>query len=395
MSGWNIKTIFASSTVTFAIILFILYLSGSLDILLNKDSDEFHPKVIYKTVDTEEKANINVYKRISPGVVNITKQVLRYTDLLKPDFMVAGIGSGIVYDKQGHIITNYHVINGASKLTVNLNGFKYDVTKVFSDPENDLAIIQIKAPEKELFPIKLGNSDLIETGEKVLAIGNPFGLEKTLTSGIISSIGRTILNPESGHYIAGVIQTDAAINPGNSGGPLLNAKGELIGINTSIYTISNQNNKQWNVGIGFAIPSNTIKLVANDLIHLGIVRRPKLGIGGFPVSRAPGLSEFLKLPGNYGVLVLQVQKDSPAEQAGIKGANKVESSKSLEQIDIPLGGDVILSIDNIKIKDYRDISLALRNKREGDRVKVTIMRPGSNSTIKDIYITLTPSNNVY
>jgi len=309
----------------------------------------------------EEEINIRVYKEVSPSVVNITT-----TTLIRDFFSVyptKGAGSGSIIDGRGYILTNYHVVEDATEITVTLsNGKKYKAKFIGADPENDIAIIKINAREK-LKPLKLGDSSKLQVGQKVYAIGNPFGLNSTLTTGIISALGRP-LTTESGRVIENVIQTDTPINPGNSGGPLINTDGEMIGINTAIFTPSGGN-----VGIGFAIPVNTAKELIPDLIKYGKVRRPWIGIVGIPLWKR--LAEALRLPVSEGILVSEVVPNSPAYRAGIRGGKvPVEISGTV----IYLGGDIILEINNKKIASMEDIKKALRHVKDGQKVDVKILR---------------------
>jgi S1-C subfamily serine protease len=266
-----------------------------------------------------------------------------------------------VIDKDGHILTNYHVIADARQVEVTMhNRKKYKATVVGTDPAHDLAVIQIKATE--LVPAVLGNSQNLQVGQKVYAIGNPFGLAGTMTRGIVSSI-RPVREP-NGATIDEAIQTDAAINPGNSGGPLMNWHGEVIGINTMILSSVNQN-----AGIGFAIPINTAKAVLNDLMTLGRVRRPALGVRTIPISAE--LADEIGLPADYGLLIVQVTPGGSADLAGLKGGTE---RAYLGNIPIMLGGDLIVAIDGQKVEDEQDLSQMMNNHRAGDTVKVTIFR---------------------
>jgi S1-C subfamily serine protease len=272
-----------------------------------------------------------------------------------------GQGSGFVIDKDGHILTNYHVIADARQVEVTMhNRKKYKATVVGTDPAHDLAVIQIKAPD--LVPAVLGDSRNLQVGQKVYAIGNPFGLAGTMTRGIVSSI-RPVREP-NGATIDDAIQTDAAINPGNSGGPLMNWHGEVIGINTMILSSVNQN-----AGIGFAIPINTAKAVLNDLMTLGRVRRPALGVKTIPIS--PELADEMGLPVEYGLLIVQVIPGGSADRAGLRGGSE---RAYLGNIPIMLGGDLIVAIDGEKVEDEQDLSQMMNNHRAGDTVKVTIYR---------------------
>ena len=312
-------------------------------------------------LDSEEQNNIDVYKRVIPSVVNVTSKSVAYDFFFGP-VPQEGQGSGFIIDKEGHILTNYHVVGDAQQLDVTLHNKKtYRATVIGRDRAHDLAVIQIKAPE--LVPAVLGESKNLQVGQKVFAIGNPFGLSGTMTRGIISSL-RPIRSPE-GAYIEEAIQTDAAINPGNSGGPLLNSHGEVIGINSMIATGgSNQS-----AGIGFAIPINTAKAVLNDLITSGSVKRPTLGIVSLPIG--PELAQEIGLPANYGVLIMRVTPGGAADQAGLKGGNE---RAYLGSTPIMIGGDLIVAINNEPIGDQQDLANAMNKHRAGDRVFVTIYR---------------------
>jgi S1-C subfamily serine protease len=311
-------------------------------------------------LDSEEQNNVSVYHRNIPSVVNITSRAVTF-DFFYGLVPQEGQGSGFVIDKDGHILTNYHVIADARQVEVTMhNRKKFKATIVGTDPAHDLAVIQIKAPD--LVPAVLGDSQHLQVGQKVYAIGNPFGLAGTMTRGIVSSI-RPVREP-NGATIDEAIQTDAAINPGNSGGPLMNWHGEVIGINTMILSSVNQN-----AGIGFAIPINTAKAVLNDLMTLGRVRRPALGVKTIPIS--PELADEIGLPADYGLLVIQVVPGGSADQAGLRGGDQ---QAYLGNIPIMLGGDLIVAIDGEKVQDEQDLSQMMNNHRAGDTVKVTIYR---------------------
>jgi S1-C subfamily serine protease len=274
-----------------------------------------------------------------------------------------GQGSGFIIDREGHVLTNYHVIAEARQIEVTLsNRKKYRATVVGSDRSHDLAIIQIKAPD--LNPMVMGDSRNLQVGQKVYAIGNPFGLSGTLTSGIVSSI-RQVQEPD-GVTIDEAIQTDAAINPGNSGGPLLNSHGEVIGINTMI--AGNPGVGQ-SAGIGFAIPINTAKAVLNDLLTLGRVRRPALGVVTIPIS--PDIADELGLAADYGLLVVQVVPGGAAARSGLKGGTE---RAYLGNIPITIGGDLIVAIDDQDVQDQQQLGHVMNSHRAGDTVKVTIYR---------------------
>ena len=313
-----------------------------------------------ESLDGEEQNNISVYKKNIPSVVNVTSRQVTF-DFFYGLVPQEGQGSGFVIDKEGHILTNYHVIADARQVEVTLhNRKKYKATIVGTDPPHDLAVIQIKAPD--LVPAVLGDSRNLQVGQKVYAIGNPFGLAGTMTRGIVSSI-RPVREP-NGATIDEAIQTDAAINPGNSGGPLMNWHGEVIGINTMILSSVGQN-----AGIGFAIPINTAKAVLNDLMTLGRVRRPALGVRTVPIS--PELAEEIGLPVDYGLLIIGVVPGSSADQAGLRAGTE---RAYLGNIPIMLGGDLIVAIDGEKIQDQDDLTQMMNNHRAGDSVKVTIYR---------------------
>jgi S1-C subfamily serine protease len=313
-----------------------------------------------EALDSEEQNNISVYRKNLPSVVNVTSRAMTF-DFFYGLVPQEGQGSGFVIDKEGHILTNYHVIADARQVEVTMhNRKKYKATVIGTDPPHDLAVIQIKAPD--LIPAVLGDSRNLQVGQKVYAIGNPFGLAGTMTRGIVSSI-RPVREP-NGAMIDEAIQTDAAINPGNSGGPLMNWHGEVIGINTMILSNANQS-----AGIGFAIPINTAKAVLNDLMTLGRVRRPALGVRTIPIS--PELADEIGLPADYGLLIVQVTPGGSADQAGLQGGTE---RAYLGNIPIMLGGDLIVAIDAEKVQDEQDLANMMNNHRAGDTVKITIFR---------------------
>jgi S1-C subfamily serine protease len=310
--------------------------------------------------DAEEQNNISVYRKNIGAVVNITSRVVAY-DFFYGAISQEGQGSGFVIDKEGHILTNYHVIAQAQKVEVTFQDHKkYVATIVGSDQSHDLAVLQIKAPD--LHPLILGDSTNLQVGQKVYAIGNPFGLAGTLTQGIVSSI-RGVQEP-NGPYIEEAIQTDAAINPGNSGGPLLNWHGEVIGINTIIASNANQS-----AGIGFAIPINTAKAVVNDLVTLGRVRRPALSVRTLPID--PDLANAFGLAADYGLLIVQAVPGGAADRAGLRGGNE---RADYGNISILVGGDLIVAIDGDKIESQQDLARIMNKHRAGDTVRVTIFR---------------------
>jgi S1-C subfamily serine protease len=317
-----------------------------------------------EALDSDEQNNISVYHKNIGSVVNVTSKAVAF-DFFYGLVPQEGQGSGFIIDKDGHVLTNYHVIadavssRGQVEVTLH-NRKKYRATVVGMDRSHDLAVVQIKAPD--LTPMVLGDSKNLQVGQKVYAIGNPFGLAGTLTSGIVSSI-RSVQEP-NGININEAIQTDAAINPGNSGGPLLNSHGEVIGINTMIASSVGQN-----AGIGFAIPVNTAKAVLNDLLTLGRVRRPVLGVVTIPIT--PDLADQLGLASDYGLLVVRVIPGSAAERAGIRGGTE---RAYLGNTAIMVGGDLIVSVDGQDVQDQQQLEQIMTNHRAGDTVRVTIYR---------------------
>jgi S1-C subfamily serine protease len=313
-----------------------------------------------ESLDAEEQNNISVYRKNIASVVNITSRVMTF-DFFYGLVPQEGQGSGFVIDKEGHILTNYHVIADARQVEVTLHDRKkYKATIVGTDKSHDLAIVQIKAPN--LQPMTLGDSTNLQVGQKVYAIGNPFGLNGTLTRGIVSSI-RQVQEPD-GLVIDEAIQTDAAINPGNSGGPLLNWHGEVIGINTMIASSVGQS-----AGIGFAIPINTAKAVVNDLVTLGRVRRPALGVRTIPID--PEIAEELGLAADYGLLVVQAVPGGSADRAGLRGGSE---QAYLGNTPIMIGGDLIVAIGGEKIESQQALAQVMNRHRAGDTIKVTIYR---------------------
>ena len=311
-------------------------------------------------LDQEEQNNISVYRKNIGSVVNVTSKAVAF-DFFYGLVPQEGQGSGFIIDREGHVLTNYHVIADAQNIEVTLhNRKKYRASVVGRDRSHDLAIIQIKAPD--LSPMVLGDSKNLQVGQKVYAIGNPFGLSGTLTSGIVSSI-RSVQEPD-GVTIDEAIQTDAAINPGNSGGPLLNSHGEVIGINTMIASNVGQN-----AGIGFAIPINTAKAVLNDLLTIGRVRRPVLGVVTIPIG--PDIADELGLAADYGLLIVRVVPGSAADRAGLRGGNQ---RAYYGNIPIMVGGDLIVAIDDQEVQDQPQLTQFMNNHRAGDTVKVTIYR---------------------
>jgi len=309
-----------------------------------------------------------VYGLAGPAVVNITNRSYAYDFFMNP-VPQEGTGSGFVYDTEGHIVTNFHVVENAEELSVTLaNGAVYPATVVGVDPSNDLAVLHIEADDLPQ-PVALGASDNLRVGQFVVAIGNPFGQEDTLTVGVISALGRIIESPD-GRFIGEAIQTDAAINPGNSGGPLLNLQGQVIGVNSQIISPS-----QASAGIGFAIPANTVRRVVPQLIAKGRYPHPWLGaqLLGLTPDRAQLFRQAgMVVPVEEGLLVVEVVPGGPAERAGMRGGDQLVQ---LGNVRIPLGGDIITAINGETIADYQALTVYLETQTQvGDTVEVTIMR---------------------
>jgi S1-C subfamily serine protease len=318
----------------------------------------------------DEQNNISIYRRIGPGVVNITSVVIQRDFFFNP-VPREGAGSGSIIDTKGHILTNHHVIRDSSKLEVTLSdGSKWKARLVGADPGNDLAVIKIDAPSERLTVIPMGDSSALEVGQKVLAIGNPFGLGQTLTTGIISSLGRSIRS-EAGSLIEDVIQTDAAINPGNSGGPLLDSEGKIIGINSAIISPTGAS-----VGIGFAIPVNTAKRILPELIQKGYVSYPWIGASVFPLI--PEFAKSLGLKVERGAMIMEVVRGGPADKAGLRGGDR---QVQVGNMMIPVGGDVITEFDGEKVASSDELVRLIRVRRPGDRVALKALRNGKFLTV--------------
>jgi S1-C subfamily serine protease len=316
----------------------------------------------------------------------VEKSVVQITDSDETSPLDSRLGSGFVYDDNGHIITNHHVVNGGGRIDVTfLDGTVYRATLMGSDPYTDLAVLYVKdVPQEKLVPLPLADSTTVRVGEQVAAIGNPFGLSGSMTAGIISGVGRLIPNDLAGQFsIPDVIQTDAPVNPGNSGGPLLNMRGEVIGINSAIYSTTGQS-----AGVGFAIPSNTMTKVVPSLITNGSFQHPWLGVSGTDMT--PGIAAALGLNQPRGLLVVDVVDGSPAAQAGIRGG---DDPRSIDGRDINLGGDVITAIDDKTVRKIDDILVFLeREKTAEDNLKLTILRDGQ---LQDINIALAARPNQF
>jgi S1-C subfamily serine protease len=305
----------------------------------------------------------------------VEKSVVQITDSDETDPLHSRLGSGFVYDTNGHIITNNHVVSGGGRLDVTfLDGTVYRATLIGSDPFTDLAILYVKeVPPEKLVPLPLADSSGIRVGEQVAAIGNPFGLSGSMTAGIISGLGRLIPAQEAGDFsIPDVIQTDAPINPGNSGGPLLNMRGQVIGINSAIFSTTGQF-----AGVGFAIPSDTMAKVVPSLITTGSFQHPWLGVAGRDMT--PGIADRLGLEEPRGFLVMEVVDGSPAAQAGIRGGDE---DATIDGAPVKLGGDVIVGVDNKTVRKIDDILVYLqREKAVGDELQLTILRDGQEMQV--------------
>ncbi len=316
-----------------------------------------------------------LYTTASESVVHITTRTYRYNFFLEV-VPLEGTGSGFIWDEAGHVVTNYHVVKNAQEVEVTLaDGTRLSAEIVGADPPNDLAVLRLVdvPPEVTLRPLPLGDSLSLKVGQFVVAIGNPFGFDRTMTTGVISALGR-VIRSESGEFIGEVIQTDAAINPGNSGGPLLDIEGRVIGVNTAIFSPSGAN-----AGIGFAIPAHTVARVVPELIARGYYRHPWLGVEGQTFDLTPAVARLLrqrlglKVP-DRGILVAAVYRGSPAHLAGIRGGTR---RVRIGNLILPVGGDVIVAVDGEPVFTERELRLLLENRyRVGDQVTVRLVRDG-------------------
>jgi S1-C subfamily serine protease len=316
-----------------------------------------------------------IYRRDGPGVVFISAEVTRRQESpfgLPQEQRGQATGSGFVIGEDGHVLTNAHVVEGASKIEVSFNDRNtLDARLLGSDTSTDVALLKVNASKKLLRPLALGDSSKVEVGDAVVAIGNPFGLDRTVTTGIVSALQRKLEAP-NGFTIDNVIQTDAAINPGNSGGPLLDSLGRVIGINSQIATGGAGGGS---IGIGFAVPSNTAKQVSDQLKEKGRVEHAFLGISGVPITKS--MAENLNLPTDEGVLIQQAS--GPARKAGVKGG---DTPVSLGGADIVLGGDVIVAIDGKKVRSMDDVIRVVNTKKPGDEVSLELLRGSDRRTVK-------------
>jgi S1-C subfamily serine protease len=329
----------------------------------------------------EEKQNIDIYERLNEAVVNITTEIVAVNWFMEPVPQDGGSGSGSIIDSRGFVLTNNHVVKGAYKLFVNLaDGSRYEAKVIGTDPESDLAVVKFDPPRGlSLAVVPYGDSTNLKVGQRVLAIGNPFGLERTLTLGIVSGLGRPVQEDDN-TILRDMIQTDASINPGNSGGPLLNSRGEMIGVNTMIYSPSGGS-----VGVGFAIPIKTAKRIVPDLMRDGRVKRGWIDIDG--VQLFPELVDYMKQNGygisiEKGLIVSQAKKGGNADRAGLRGGNTaVRYGRSVFNV----GGDIITSIDGLPVSSLAEFYAALEDNKPGDRVAVEYWR-GSKKIAAEIVL---------
>lgn len=312
-------------------------------------------------IDVEEQLVTNLYERVGPSVVHITARVISVDFFFGP-MPNEGTGSGFIYDEAGHIVTNYHVIEGAESIDVRFSDDLAVPARVVGiDPPNDLAVLALESVPFDLTPLPLGSSDDLRVGQRTIAIGNPFGLDRTLTTGVVSALGRP-LQRDDGSVIFDVIQTDAAINPGNSGGPLLDSRGQVIGINTAI--------RQDAQGIGFAVPVNTVKRIVPELIANGTYPHPWLGLLGYSIT--PEMARQVGLPVERGILVAQLYRNGPAAAAGIRGATGEYLVGNRRYL---LGGDIITEVNGQPVTDWNGLSEYLElNTAVGDELSLTLIR---------------------
>lgn len=365
------------------LIVFALYLApnrldmSQQDIITNEHNLETTEEATVK--DIGEISLADLFEKSDDGVVKVS--VRRSVELPTG----SSLGSGFVYDVSGHIITNNHVVEDSQKTTVTfLDGSSYNAKVIGTDPYTDLAVIKVDVNPSLLHPLPLGDSSALRVGDQVAAIGNPFGLSGSMTSGIVSQLGRLLSTPGTASFsIPDVIQTDAAVNPGNSGGPLLNMKGQVIGINTAIQSGTGEF-----AGIGFAVPSNTVSKIVPILIKAGKYKHPWLGISGIDID--PDLAGILRLQDTRGLLVVSIVKDSPAEKAGLHGSTE---TKEIDGIKYQIGGDVILSVDHKDVRKIDDILIHLqREKKVGDTIDLEILREGRVTNF-ELTLEERPNNN--
>ena len=324
--------------------------------------------------DIAERRVIEVYERVAPSVVNITTETYRrgfFYEVIPEE----GSGSGFVLDTEGRILTNYHVIENAQRIEVNLDDETIVQAEIVGvDPRNDVAVLKVNVPAERLTPVELGASSNLVVGQRAIAIGNPFGqFSRTLTTGVISALDRTLEGPE-GRTITGIIQTDAAINRGNSGGPLLDSNGRVIGINTAIFSPTGTS-----TGIGFAVPIDTVKRLLPDLLEVGRFPHPWLGVR-YAYAITPGLAETLKLPVDRGLLLVQLYDGSPLDLAGVQGAQR---EAILGNQLIYLGGDILVAVDGVEVTRLEQLQQVLAdNYRAGEPVTVTLLRDSAETELE-------------
>ncbi len=326
-----------------------------------------------------------IYRRDGRGVAFISAEAPAEAELGPfgaPEGGGTSTGSGFLIDTEGHIVTNSHVVAGAEEIEVSLGESEttYEAETIGVDPATDVALIKVDAPAEELHPLKLGDSSKVQVGDPVVAIGNPFGLDRTVTSGIVSALQRQIEAP-NGFSISHVIQTDAAINPGNSGGPLIDESGRVIGINSQIQT----DGSRGNVGIGFAVPINTAREVIEQLEEDGEVEHAYLGISGGSIE--PRLAEALKLPVDRGVIVTGVVEDGPADRAGIRGGS---TSATIEGAELTLGGDIITEVDGEPVTGMDDVINVVNGAQPGDSIEVKVARNGGGTETLEVKLGVRP-----
>ena len=351
--------------VIFAVILTMPSTSIKSDVISNNKQI---PSVVGETFSDYSKklSLVEIFEKSEPGVVRINVQRTEQSN------GTSGVGSGFVFDKQGHIITNSHVVKNVKKVVVTfLDGRSYNAEIVGFDEFTDIGVIKVNADLSLLQPLRLGDSANLKVGEPIAAIGNPFGLSGSMTSGIVSQLGR-LLPSGAGYSIPDVIQTDAAINPGNSGGPLLNMRGEIVGINTAIQSTTGEF-----TGVGFAVPSQTLAKIVPSLIENGKYQHPWIGIAGRDID--PDLAKVLNLNDAVGFLVITVVDDSPAAKAGMHGSNE---TVEVDGVKYPIGGDIILSVDGKQVRKIDDVLIHLqRAKSIGDEMILEVLRDGRTTNI--------------
>jgi S1-C subfamily serine protease len=325
------------------------------------------------TADSEEQQVIDIYARVSPAVVYITSRIV-VQDFFWGTQQQEGTGSGFVLDQEGHIVTNNHVVENAEQVVVTLSDdTSVNATIVGTDAGNDIAVLKVDVAADKLHPVELGTSADLRVGQRAIAIGNPFGLDRTLTTGVISSLGRPVDEGNGGTTIYNAIQTDAAINPGNSGGPLLDSQGRVIGINTAIYSVSGGS-----VGVGFAVPVDTVKRVVQSILTKGYYPHPSLGVDGMTIT--PELAQYLQLSVERGMLITTVESGGAGERAGLRGGQR---RVRIGGYILYIGGDILTGIDGVQIRETGDLIKYLETKTEiGQTVTLTFVRDGKEQTVQ-------------